>query len=63
MIGEINKKHHLKNTSDNTSKMYYLRYSGYHHLNESNIGSFKQVITDYSVVTNIFTDSLEAISL
>jgi hypothetical protein len=63
MVKEIKKKHHLKTVSDNTAKDCYLRYSRYHHLNESNVGRFEEFITDPFLFTNSFSDSLEAVSL
>lgn len=65
MIGEINKKHHLKKVSDNSGQHCYLRYCRYryHHLNESNIGRFEKLITVPFLFTNIFIDLLEAVSL
>lgn len=63
MIGEINKKQHLKIASDNSSKKCYLRYSRHHSLNECNIGSFDEFIIDHFLFTNNLIDSLEVVSL
>ena len=63
MRDEINKKHHLKTVSDNSSQNCYLGYSRYHHLNESNIGRFEELITDPFLFTHNLTNQLEVLSL